>query len=150
MKKILFAALFILPSISFAGNLFCQKEKEEMMGESQKCYYKGGLQDAITAFSKYAAQWNEKKKESIPYLWKPILKDGIPTKTATMALPPKSRFPVPFSETEDYPLETVVASIEWKSTNKVTISGCVYETDGCLSATFIQKEEKVLIEAYYS
>ena len=67
--------------------------------------------------------------------------------TVTMAQLPKSRSVTPFSETKDYPLETIVAGIEWKNKNKVKIMGCVYETDYCLSATFIQKEDKVFIES---
>jgi hypothetical protein len=147
MRKLIFTVLFILPSFSLAGNLHCKKPVEEMIGESQRCFYQGGLSDAITAFSKYSAQWNKKKGESIPFLWFPILKNGIPKTTVTMAQLPKSHSVTPFSETKDYPLETIVAGIEWKNKNKVKIMGCVYETDYCLSATFIQKENKVFIES---
>lgn len=115
MRKLIFTVLFILPSFSLAGNLHCKKPVEEMIGESQRCFYQGGLSDAITAFSKYSAQWNKKKGESIPFLWFPILKNGIPKTTVTMAQLPKSRSVTPFSETKDYPWRPLLPVLNGKT-----------------------------------
>ena len=64
-----------------------------------------------------------------------------------MAQLPKSRSVTPFSETKDYPLETIVAGIEWKNKNKVKIMGCVYETELLSLRYFYPKEDKVFIES---
>lgn len=126
--KYLAVTLMLLPMASFAsGKLECGKWREtDGMGEERRCTYQGSsLNDAVLAYF---------KDSTIPYR-RLMLKNHRGQTVVDMG---------------EEGLRKFIYHTKWESPTKVTVSGCVEETDACDFATFESKGNIIRIYGYGS